>query len=88
MPQIQSQKKRVKTNNKRNLAVTAQKSALKTAIKKVLAAIDAKNKDAALEAYNIASSKLDKAVVKGIHHKNYATRQKSRLSKAINAIEA
>ncbi|MEG0264551.1 MAG: 30S ribosomal protein S20 [Lachnospiraceae bacterium] len=88
MPQIQSQKKRVKTNNKRNLAVSAQKSALKTAIKKVLAAIDAKNKDAALEAYNIASSKLDKAVVKGIHHKNYATRQKSRLSKAINAIEA
>ena len=36
MPQIQSQKKRVKTNNKRNLAVNAQKSALKTAIKNVL----------------------------------------------------
>lgn len=34
MPQIQSQKKRVKTNNKRNLAVSAQKSALRTSIKK------------------------------------------------------
>ncbi len=86
MPQIQSQKKRVKTNNKRTLAVTSQKSALKTAIKKVLAAVDAKDKDAALSAYNVASSKLDKAVAKGIHHKNYAKRQKSRLAKAINTI--
>ena len=42
MPQIQSQKKRVKTNNKRNLAVSAQKSALRTSIKKVLAAVDVK----------------------------------------------
>lgn len=86
MPQIQSQKKRVKTNNKRTLAVASQKSALRTAIKKVLAAIDAKDKEAAMAAYNEASSKLDKAVAKGIHHKNYASRQKSRLAKAISAI--
>lgn len=78
----QSQKKRVKTNNKRNLAVSAQKSALRTSIKKVLAAVDAKDAAAAAAAYNEASSKLDKAVAKGIHHKNYATRQKSRLAKA------
>ena len=67
MPQIQSQKKRVKT---------------------VLAAVDAKDAAAAAAAYNEASTKLDKAVAKGIHHKNYATRQKSRLAKAINAIAA
>lgn len=86
MPQIQSQKKRVLTNNKRHLAVAAQKSALKTAIKAVLAAVDAKDKEAAVSAYAVASSKLDKAVAKGIHHRNYASRQKSRLSKLINAI--
>lgn len=86
MPQIKSQKKRVKTNNKRHLAVVSQKTALKTAIKKVLAAVEANDKEAAVAAYNEASSKLDKAVVKGLHHKNYATRQKSRLSKAINNI--
>lgn len=86
MPQIQSQKKRVKTNNKRNLVVSAQKSALKTSIKHVLAAVEAKDKDAAVAAYNEANSKLDSAVAKGIHHKNYATRQKSRLSKAVNSI--
>ena len=86
MPQIKSQKKRVKTNNKRTLAVASQKSALKTAIKKVIAAVDAKDKEAAASAYNDACSKLDKAVAKGIHHKNYASRQKSRLAQQINEI--
>lgn len=86
MPQIQSQKKRVLTNNKRHLAVTSQKSALKTAIKAVLAAVVANDKEAAVSAYAVASSKLDKAVAKGIHHKNYASRQKARLSKLINGI--
>ena len=86
MPQIQSQKKRVKTNNKRTLAVASSKSALKTSIKKVLAAVEESNKEAAVTAYNEACSKLDKAVAKGIHHKNYATRQKSRLAKAVNSI--
>ena len=79
-------KKRVLTNNKRHLAVTSQKSALKTAIKAVLAAVDANDKEAAVSAYAVASSKLDKAVAKGIHHKNYASRQKARLSKLINGI--
>lgn len=86
MPQIRSQKKRVKTNHKRTLAVASQKSALKTSMKKVLAAVDAKDKEAALAAYSVASSKLDKSVAKGIHHKNYASRQKARLAKAINAL--
>ena len=86
MPQIQSQKIRVKTNNKRHLVVSAQKSALRTSIKHVLAAVEAKDKEAAVAAYNEANAKLDKAVAKGIHHKNYANRQKSRLSKAVNSI--
>ena len=88
MPQIQSQKKRVKTNNKRNLAVDAQKSALKTAIKNVLSAVEANDKEAAVAALNTANSKLDKAVAKGIQHRNYAVRQKSRLAKAVNSIAA
>ena len=88
MPQIQSQKKRVKTNNKRNLAVNAQKSALKTAIKNVLSAVEANDKEAAVAALNTANSKLDKAVAKGIQHRNYTVRQKSRLAKAVNSIAA
>lgn len=88
MPQIQSQKKRVKTNNKRNLIVNAQKSALKTAVKTVLTAVEANDAEAANTALNNVNSKLDKAVSKGIHHKNYAVRQKSRLAKAVYAINA
>ena len=85
-PQIQSQKKRVKTNNKRNLAVSSQKSAVKTAIKAVLTAVEANNKEAAVVALNTANSKLDKGVSKGLFHKNYAKRQKSRLASAVNAL--
>ena len=62
------------------------KSALKTAIKKVLAEVEAGNKEGAVAAYNVAASKLDASVSKGIHHKNYARRQKSRLAKLVNSI--
>ena len=44
MPQIKSQKKRVKTNNKAHKLVVSKKSALKSSIKAVLAAVDAKDK--------------------------------------------
>ena len=43
MPQIQSKKKRVKTNNKAHKLMVSRKSALKTSIKKVLAAVAAQN---------------------------------------------
>ena len=86
MPNIKSQKKRVNTNNKRNLVVASQKSRLRTSIKSVLTAVEANDKAAAVEAYNVASKYLDKGVIDGICKKNYASRQKSRLSKAINTI--
>ncbi|MDR1794230.1 MAG: 30S ribosomal protein S20 [Erysipelotrichaceae bacterium] len=86
MPQIKSQKKRVLTNNKRSEAVKANKSALKTAIKDVRKAIAANDKDAAVKAFDTATSKLDKAVSDGIKHKNYSSRQKSRLATQINKI--
>ena len=86
MANIKSQEKRVLTNNKKRAINAAKKSALKTAIKNVLVAVDANDKAAAVEAYNLASSKLDKAITSGLHHKNYVARQKARLSKAINKI--
>lgn len=86
MPNIKSQKKRVLTNNKKHAVNVAERTALKTAIKNVLVAVDANDKDAAVAAYNIANSKLDKAICSGIHHKNYVARQKARLSNAINKI--
>lgn len=86
MANIKSQKKRALTNLKRQNAKAGEKSALKTAIKKTLVAVEAKDKDAATAAYNQANKLLDKAVVDGIKKKNYAARQKSRLAKAVNSI--
>ena len=86
MANIKSAKKRIlvdRRNAERNKAI---KSTVKTAIKKVLAEGEAGNKDGAVEAYNIVASKLDASVSKGIHHKNYASRQKSRLAKLVNSI--
>lgn len=83
MANIKSQKKRALTNAKKNLANNIEKTKLKNSIKKVLVAVEAKDKDAAVKALSEANCQLDKAVVSGIKHKNYSARQKSRLAKAV-----
>ena len=87
MPNIKSRKKRSITNIKRNAAAKAQKSELKTLIKNVLKAVEASDKEAAVLAYNEVSSKLDKSITSNLHHKNYVSRQKARLSKAVNNVQ-
>ena len=86
MPNIKSNAKRVLTTYKRNLAVKSQKSELKTAMKKVLAAVEAKDKEAAVAAFNNCNKLLDASVSNGVHNKNFVARQKSRLAKAVNNI--
>ena len=86
MANMKQQIKRYKNDNKKRAKNASYKSALKTAIKNVRAEVEAGNKDGAVEAYNIVASKLDASVSKGIHHKNYASRQKSRLAKLVNSI--
>ena len=55
-----------------------------TAIKKVLAAVEANDKEAAQAALVAATATIDKATSKGVYHKNYASRKVSRLAKAVN----
>ena len=86
MANIKSQKKRALTNVKKNLQNTAEKSQLKTAIKNVLKAVEAKNKEEAVKAYNECSSLLDKAVAGHLKHGNYVARQKARLAKLVNSL--
>lgn len=88
MANIKSQKKRAITNLKRNVAKAGEKTALKTAIKDVLAAVAANDKATATTALNKANSLLDKAITSHIKHGNYVARQKARLSKAVNSIQA
>lgn len=86
MANIKQQIKRTLTNEKRRVQNSAFKSSMKTAIKKVEEAVANKDKGAALEAYKTASVKLDKALVKGICHRNFVSRNKSRLCKLINEL--
>ncbi|WP_294577735.1 30S ribosomal protein S20 [uncultured Thomasclavelia sp.] len=86
MANMKQQIKRYKNDNRKRAKNHSYKSALKTAIKKVLVEVEAGNKEGAVAAYNVAASKLDASVTKGIHHKNYASRQKSRLAKLVNSI--
>jgi small subunit ribosomal protein S20 len=83
---IKSQKKRILTNEKARLRNNAVKSELKTAIRAVNTAVDSTDKDAAAAALVTASRKLDKAVSKGVLHKNNAANRKSAISKKVNAL--
>lgn len=86
MANIKSQKKRALTNAKANLKNTSERSRLKTAIKKVNAAIAAADKDAAVKAFNEVNALLDKAATSHLKHKNYVARQKARLAKAVSTL--
>ena len=86
MANIKSQLKRIKTNRvatERNKAV---KSELKTWIRKFREAADAGDKDAAQTALQAASTKLDKAVSKGVIHQNQAANRKSAIAKQVAAL--
>ena len=80
MPNIKSAEKRVKVSQKKNQQNTVVKSAMKTYIKKFEQADT--NKEAA---YSAVVSVIDKAVAKGVIHKNTANRKKSRLAKQLTA---
>ena len=84
MANIKSAKKRVLTSAKRAERNQAVKSAVKTEIKKVRAAIEAGNKEEAAKALVNATSAIDKAESKGVFKKNTASRKVSRLAQAVN----
>ncbi len=86
MANIKSAKKRILVNQTRAARNKAIRSAVKTAIKKVEAAVVAKDKEAANAALLNAISTIDKAESKGVYHKNNAARKVSRLTKAVNSI--
>jgi len=86
MANNKQQIKRNVQNEKHRLANASFKSSLKTAIKNVEVSVANNDKEKALENLNLAYKKLDKAVAKGLNHKNYANRQKARLSHRVNSL--
>lgn len=79
-------RKRAKQNSVRRLKNHSQRSAVRTAMKKLDAAIESGDQAAAKAAYQSSVSLIDKATVKGLHHKNRAARLKSRLNKRVKAM--
>lgn len=84
MANIKSAKKRILVNRTKAERNKAIKSGVKTAVKKVNAAIEAGDKAAASAALLNATSTIDKATSKGVYHKNTASRKVSRLAVAVN----
>ncbi len=84
MANIKSAKKRILVINKKTLRNKMVSSATKTAIKKVVTAVNAGDKAAAADALKAAARAIDMACTKGILHKNNAARKKSRLAKLVN----
>jgi small subunit ribosomal protein S20 len=83
---IKSQIKRIRTNEKARLRNKAVKSELKTYTRRVREAVAAGDKDTAVNALQLASKKLDKAVSKGVIHANQAANRKSALAKSVGAL--
>ena len=89
MPNIKSVKKDVLRSRERQLRNQAAKSQIKTLIKKARVAIDGKaNAEELTPIVAAAVSLVDRAVKRGIIHKNAAARRKSRLAKRVNAVAA
>lgn len=84
MANIKSAKKRVlvdRRNEERNKSI---RSSAKTAIKKVYAAVESGDKNAAAEELKAASKTLEMAATKGVYHKNNVANKTSKMAKAVN----
>ncbi|EHK89406.1 30S ribosomal protein S20 [Saccharomonospora azurea] len=86
MANIKSQIKRIKTNEKARVRNQSVKSAVKTAVRKFREAADAGDKAKAVELQREAARKLDKAVTKGVIHKNQAANKKSAMAVRVNKL--
>lgn len=84
MANIKSAKKRIEVTAIRTAKNKAIKSKVKTAIKKVEAAVSSGDKATAAAALQAATVEISKAQSKGVYHKNNAARKVSRLAVAVN----
>ncbi|RUQ12325.1 30S ribosomal protein S20 [Corynebacterium genitalium] len=87
MANIKQQKKRVLTNEKRRQRNKSVRSATRTEIRKFREAVESGDKSAAEAQLRVASRKLDKAVTKGVFHRNSAANKKSNMARALNKMD-
>ena len=83
---IKSAKKRILVNETKAARNKAIKSKVKTAVKKVEAAVAQKDTEAAKTALHTAIVEISKAGSKGVYHKNTVSRKIARLTKAVDSL--
>ncbi len=88
MANVKSAKKRILVNRKKAERNKAARSAVRTQIKKVYAAISSGDKEAAQSELSALKSVMGKAAQKGIYKKNNFSRKISRVSRDVNKIDA
>ncbi|GAB3050696.1 30S ribosomal protein S20 [Virgibacillus ainsalahensis] len=88
MANIKSAIKRVDVNNKKHVNNQAQKSEMRSQIKRVEKLVEANDVENAKTALSTTMKHIDKAVQKGIIHQNNGNRQKSRLAEKVNNLGA
>ncbi|WP_087117684.1 30S ribosomal protein S20 [Corynebacterium urinipleomorphum] len=86
MANIKQQQKRVLTNEKRRVRNKGIRSAVRTEIRKFNEIVESGDKTAAEAQLRVASRKLDKAVTKGVFHRNNAANKKSNMARALNKL--
>lgn len=87
MANIKSQMKRNLTNEKARLRNKAVKSDIRTAIRRTREAVAAGDLTKATEAQRVAARKLDKAVSKGVLHKNNAANKKAAMAQKVASLQ-
>lgn len=88
MPNHKSAEKRMRQNEKRRQINRSNRSRLRTSVKKLRAALAGGNGEQVTTALPETISTIDKAVQKGVLHRNAAARYKSRLTRRVNQLSA
>jgi len=86
MPNKKSALKRVKSSERNRIYNRFWTSRCKNAVKRVIEAVNENKKDSVVKLFNDAQSVIDKAVVKGVMHKNTAGRRKAMISRRVKEI--
>ena len=87
MPNKKSAERRVRTGERNRIYNRYWTTRCKNAVKKVLAAVTAKDEAEAGKSFDAAQSVIDKAVVKGVMHRNTAARRKKMMAKHLKTLE-
>ena len=88
MPNKQSAKRRVRVAERNRLYNRYWTTRCKNAVKKVLESVEAGDTEAVTKNFNEAQSVIDKAVVKGVMHRNTAARRKELMARHVRSLKA